>query len=69
MPCTVRVYPMLVETLRRDWKERKQRKRRWFSIKGAARRVVEEDLAQLLLDLDHKQRSRTLWRDLKKRRV
>ena len=69
VPCTVRVYPMLVETLRRDWKERKQRKRRWFSMKGAARCVVEEDLAQLLLDLDHKQRSRTLWRDLKKRRV
>ncbi|WP_193789516.1 NUDIX hydrolase [Salipiger sp. CCB-MM3] len=49
--CRVRVYPMIVETLKRDWKERKQRKRKWFSPKAAAKRVDEPELADLLLTL------------------
>lgn len=52
MPVVVRVYPMVVEKLRRDWKERKQRTRRWFSIKAAAKRVDEPDLAELILGLE-----------------
>lgn len=48
VPCNVRVFPMLVEKLKRDWKERPERTRRWFSPKAAAKRVAEPDLAELL---------------------
>lgn len=51
MPCLVRVYPMVVSKLKRDWKERKQRKRRWFTPEAAAKRVAEPELADLLLQL------------------
>ncbi len=54
MDCQVRVYPMMVERLARDWKERKERRRRWFSLKAAARRVSEPELAALLMAL-HRQ--------------
>lgn len=51
MPCLVEVYPMFVEKLLRDWKERGQRRRKWFSPKGAAKRVDEQELADLLMGL------------------
>lgn len=49
--CRVRVYPMIVDTLSRDWKERKERKRKWFTPKAAAKRVDEPELSELLLTL------------------
>ena len=52
MPVEVQVYPMVVEKLRRNWKERKQRTRRWFSPKAASKRVDEPDLAELLGSLE-----------------
>ncbi|MFW2541244.1 NUDIX hydrolase [Primorskyibacter sp. 2E107] len=52
--CTVRVYPMIVEKLKRDWKERHQRKRHWFTPESAAARVHEEALAELLIGLERK---------------
>ncbi len=52
--CRVRVYPMVVEALKRNWKERDQRKRRWFSAKTAAKSVKERDLADLLRALAKK---------------
>ena len=54
LKCEVDVYPMVVETLKRNWKERHQRKRRWFSPKSAAKRVVEPKLAKLLKRLAKK---------------
>jgi len=51
VPCLVEVYPMFVEKLLRDWKERKERKRKWFTPKAAAKRVDEQDLADLLMRL------------------
>ncbi|SIS82428.1 hypothetical protein SAMN05421759_10484 [Roseivivax lentus] len=66
IPCTVRVYPMIVEKLKRRWKEKGQRKRRWFTPKDAARRVVEEDLAQLLKTLHKKPLKEPVVRDLLK---
>lgn len=51
IPCEVTVYPMMVAKLKRRWKERKERKRHWFSLKKAARLVDEKDLAKLLKDL------------------
>ena len=49
--CRVRVYPMVVDRLKRRWKERDQRTRRWFTPKAASRSVNEPDLADLLLGL------------------
>lgn len=51
IPCRVRVYPMVVARLKRRWKERAERTRRWFAPKAAARSVDEPDLAELLLRL------------------
>jgi 8-oxo-dGTP pyrophosphatase MutT (NUDIX family) len=51
VPCIVQVYPMFVEKLKRDWKERKQRRRQWFTPKAAARKVDEQELADLLMRL------------------
>ena len=42
---------MLVEKLKRRWKERKERKRHWFSLKKAAKLVDEPELTELLLAL------------------
>jgi 8-oxo-dGTP pyrophosphatase MutT (NUDIX family) len=56
--CRVVVYPMIVDRLKGYWKERHERKRRWFSPKKAARLVNEQDLAALLsglCDKPHKQ--------------
>lgn len=49
--CRVEVFPMLVDSLRRNWKERHERRRRWFKLRKAARRVDEPDLAALLQSL------------------
>lgn len=54
IPCIVRVYPMIVEKLMRNWKERDQRVRRWFAPKAAAKKVDEQDLADLLMILHRK---------------
>ncbi|MFZ5964794.1 NUDIX hydrolase [Thalassococcus sp. BH17M4-6] len=51
IPCRVRVYPMIVERLKKNWKERDERRRRWFSPKAAAALVNEPDLADLLKTL------------------
>lgn len=51
LPCCVTVYPMIVTKLKRDWKEREERTRHWFSLKKAAKLVDEDDLSDLLLSL------------------
>ncbi|MCR8549392.1 NUDIX hydrolase [Salipiger sp. P9] len=52
--CEVRVYPMIVEKLLRNWKERHQRRRKWFTPKAAAKRVHEPELSELLMTLTKK---------------
>jgi 8-oxo-dGTP pyrophosphatase MutT (NUDIX family) len=54
LPVDVDIYPMIVERLKRNWKERGERRRRWFSPKAAAKRVDEPELAQLLEALGDK---------------
>ena len=39
---------MKVTKLLRHWPERDERRRKWFSAKGAAKRVMEPDLKDLL---------------------
>lgn len=48
IPCEVVLYPMKVTKLLRRWPERDERRRKWFSAKGAAKRVMEPDLKDLL---------------------
>lgn len=54
VPVCVRLYPMIVERLKKRWKERGDRTRKWFSVKGAAKRVDEPELRQLFLSLADK---------------
>lgn len=51
IPCRVTVYPMVVEKLKSNWKERGQRKRHWFSLKKASKLVNEPELQTLLKSL------------------
>lgn len=51
LPCRVTVYPMMVDKLKRRWKERQERTRRWFSLRKAAKLVDEPELTALLEQL------------------
>ncbi|MEM6824350.1 MAG: NUDIX hydrolase [Pseudomonadota bacterium] len=64
--CKVTVYPMIVERLRKRWKERQERKRRWFSPEAAARKVDEPELASLLQSLEKKPHKVTAVKNLLK---
>jgi 8-oxo-dGTP pyrophosphatase MutT (NUDIX family) len=67
VPCEVSVYPMLVERLKTDWKERAERRRRWFSPRRAAEAVKEPGLEALLRQIDEAPRkSRALMRLIRK---
>ncbi|WP_299838871.1 NUDIX hydrolase [uncultured Jannaschia sp.] len=48
LPCNVQVYPMVVERLKSDWKERGERTRKWFPLKKAAKLVDEPELADMM---------------------
>lgn len=52
LPCMVSVYPLRVKKLLDDFPERKERRRKWFSLKKAASRVHEPELAEILLHFD-----------------
>lgn len=65
-PCQVQLFPMIVEKVQKRWKERHERKRRWFSPKGAAKAVQEPDLKVILEVLDRKPRKQPAIRYLLK---
>lgn len=46
--CIVGVFPLKVKTLAEAFPERKQRRRKWFSPKSAAKKVAEPELRELL---------------------
>lgn len=48
IPCEVVVYPLHVEKICENWKEKGERNRAWFPAAEAARLVNEPDLADLL---------------------
>ena len=66
MSCRVTLFPMMVRSVKRRWKERDQRKRRWFSPKGAARAVNEPGLVDLLSQLTQKPRKHPVIGQLRK---
>ncbi|MEL6518605.1 MAG: NUDIX domain-containing protein [Pseudomonadota bacterium] len=68
MPVVVELYPMMVERLRKRWKERRDRTRRWFSLTGAAKRVDEPELQAILRQLADKPRKKPGLRAILKKR-
>lgn len=54
LPVTVAVYPIEVKDLAKDFPEKGQRKRKWFSPKKAASRVQEPELKRILRKFDPK---------------
>lgn len=63
-PCIVRVYPMFVDKLKRDWKERGERTRKWFTPKAAAKLVDESELSELLMTLNKNPHQQPVLREL-----
>lgn len=53
VPCVVAVYGLHVARLANLFPERDQRRRKWFSPRKAARKVVEPELQALLASLDN----------------
>ena len=51
IPCSVQVYGLRVAALKDKFPERKQRRRKWFGVEKAARKVAEPELRALLLAL------------------
>ncbi len=66
IPCRVTLYPMIVEKLKRRWKERNERKRHWFSPGKAAKLVEEKELALLLKELAKNSKTFATIEDLRK---
>jgi 8-oxo-dGTP pyrophosphatase MutT (NUDIX family) len=50
LPCVVAVFALKVDKIANDFPERKERRRKWFSLKSAAAKVDEPELAQLILN-------------------
>lgn len=51
IPCSVQVFGLRVAKLRDKFPERKERRRKWFGLEKAARKVAEPELRALLLSL------------------
>lgn len=49
--CRVEVHPLKVHSLSADFPERSQRRRKWMSLKKAAKAVAEPELAMMLRNL------------------
>lgn len=66
VPCRVTLYPMIVEKLKRRWKESHERKRHWFSPGKAAKLVEEKELSLLLKELAKNSETFAIIEDLRK---
>lgn len=52
MPCVVAVFPIRVKALHDKFPEKGQRRRKWFTLEKAAKKVSEPELANLLRSFD-----------------
>ncbi|MFO1099090.1 MAG: NUDIX hydrolase [Xanthobacteraceae bacterium] len=50
--CKVEVFPLEVESQRKQWREKGERKARWFELPKAVKAVEEPGLRRLLRDFD-----------------
>ncbi|WP_171212903.1 NUDIX hydrolase [Ruegeria sp. HKCCA5426] len=64
--CRVTLYPLVVEKLKRRWKEEGERTRHWFSPAKAAKLVQERDLSELLDSLTDDPELKTVIKKLRK---
>jgi 8-oxo-dGTP pyrophosphatase MutT (NUDIX family) len=48
IPCVVAVFPVKVKSVEKNYPEKDQRTRKWFSLKKAAKLVDERDLGQII---------------------
>ena len=55
--CQVEVFALEVSRVAKDWPERKQRDRRWYSARKAAKLVAEPELRDLLRRFDDSRRA------------
>ncbi len=55
LPCIVAVFPIKVKRLEEKFPEFRERRRKWFTLKKAATRVMEPELRHILTTFDHKQ--------------
>lgn len=46
--CRVEIYPLRVFAMKRNWPEKSERTRAWFSVEEAAKKVGEAELAALI---------------------
>lgn len=51
VPCSVQVFGLRVAGLKDKFPEKRERRRKWFGLEKAARKVAEPELRQLLLAL------------------
>ncbi len=51
VPCSVQVFGLRVAALKDKFPEKKERRRKWFGVEKAARKVAEPELRNLLLAL------------------
>jgi 8-oxo-dGTP pyrophosphatase MutT (NUDIX family) len=51
VPCVVGVYGLRVQKLQRRFPERSERRRKWFTLDKAARKVAEPELRALMLTM------------------
>ncbi|OYU16821.1 MAG: NUDIX hydrolase [Rhodobacteraceae bacterium PARR1] len=51
LPCAVAVYPLRVDRLAVEFPERHERRRKWFAVAKAARKVAEPELRAIFLTL------------------
>lgn len=63
LPCMVAVFPVLVKKLHKDYPERRQRRRKWFPLAKAIRKVDEPELRNILAAFDPAQVLGVMSRD------
>ena len=55
LPCLVMVYPIKAKKLEAEYPEHDQRRRKWFSLKKAAKLVTEPELSHIIASFDPRQ--------------
>ncbi|MEP0091568.1 MAG: NUDIX hydrolase [Paracoccaceae bacterium] len=54
LPCVVALFPIKVKKVLSNWPEQKERRRKWMSLKKAAKRVDDPELGAILAGFDPK---------------
>lgn len=52
LPCVVALFPVKVKKQHAEWPEKAERRRKWMSLKEAAKSVEEKELSAILANFD-----------------